>query len=184
MRQILSFVQEGDRPELTAIGKAIAKRVKSPGIRRKRGRPNATDDDELMYQARQVAWWHWVEGKPWDEIALAQGLAWDEENEEQRKNVRWTLQRREEYLAAMLWRFVPPGYVVQHGEHRGDFKSGALDDKTLQRLIRFHTGLPFMTHPEQCKQIVQALWPRAWDATFRELKRTLQYARIKRAQSS
>jgi len=136
-----------------------------------------------MYQARRVAWSHRVERKTWEETALEVGFRWDDD-EQQRRTVRWTLQRREDYLAARLYHAVPPSYVVQCGEHKGDLIPGALDHIPFRQAVWSGTGLPFRTHPEQCKTIVLALWPRASDADWRETKRILRNPRTKRGRSS
>jgi len=91
------------------------------------------------------------------------------------QSIRGQLWRSENYLAAMIWDAAPPSYVVQEGAYRGDLKPGALEHKPLQQLIWIRTGLPFRERPEQCKRIVNELWPRAMRANHEPIKGRMAY---------
>jgi len=175
LEQILHFVAFARKQELDEIRKVVQERAKGLRAGGKRGRPSAQDDEELSYQARRVAWQHHVEGMTWRQIAEAAGIRVTSQNI---KQVTRTLQRREDYLAAKISHAVPPSYVVQDGEKQGDLKPGILDHKPLQQILWSRVALPFRTHPDECKKIVRALWPRASEAAFRELD--LRFANTQR----
>jgi len=170
--QILLFVVGADKQELAVIRKAIAERAKSPGIGKRRGRPKAADDDELMDQGRLTAWQRHIERKTWREIAQAHGKEFTGQNA---KQVVRTLKRQEDYLAASISQAVPPSYVIPSGAHQGELRPGALEHKPFQQLIWLRTGLPFGKHPEQCKRIVAALWPRGPAARDALTDRRMRY---------
>lgn len=183
LREILLFIASANKSELAALGKAVAKRAKSPGIKKKRGRPPVLDDEESMYAARIVAWSRRIERKPWRQIArivserLPGRFAFPDENS---KSVGWTLQRVENYLAAAIWRAIPPSYVRESAAGR-ELSPTALDHKRLQAFIEYRTGLPFRTHPVECTAIVNALWPRGLAADWNLSDRHLAYTRKKRS---
>jgi hypothetical protein len=163
--QILLFIADADQQELKAIRKTVARRAKSRGfggIIKKRGRPGPEVDDATLYAGRRVAWLRHVEGKTWPEVARSFGVKSPSESDARAgftypKRFIWTLQRREDYLAARIYEVVPYYWRVQEGPQRGELLPEILETKPCQQWIRHHTSLPFNTHPEECKRIVRAL---------------------------
>jgi len=188
LAEILFFIGGADKSELAVIRVAVAKRAKRIG--KKRGRPGIVDDDELLYTSRLVAWRRIIDSKRATEIATEpyeKGVrnihlippTYNEDGEEIQpgniQSIRGQLWRSENYLAAMIWDAAPPSYVVQEGAYRGDLKPGALEHKPLQQLIWIRTGFPFRERPEQCKRIVNELWPRAMRANHEPIKGRMAY---------
>lgn len=179
LEQILHFVSFARKDELAAIREAVQARAAQLRAGGKRGRPSAHDDEALRRLALRVAWQRRVERMTWRQIAKAEGMRVTADNI---KQVALTLQRREDRLAAEISHAVPSEFVVRHTD-RDELKPGALEQKRLQQILRLSTGLPFHIHPDECKKIVLALWPRAAEAAFRELDQRLAYGqkRKKRA---
>lgn len=182
--QILCFIAEANEDELAEISRAVAVRARSAELRKKRGRPSIRDGDELLLQAKCVAWWEIVEERSLEWIAKsldiriiparrnARGIITAAGNVE---SVRRRIARYRSYFAAALWRAVAPSWIVQTGEHRGELKPGILDHKPAQQMIWVRTGLPFRQRPEECKAIVTALWPRALTAAAEISERHFRY---------
>jgi hypothetical protein len=145
------FVRSADKAELAVLRKAV--RVRAAAIRKggKRGRPRARDDDEWLIKAKVETWQRHILGWSWPQIAIEAGL------EPTRPNCR-TLQRRQDEFAAMIWRALPP-----YAEQPERLKT-LLESKAIQQLLWVRVGLPFKTHPEECKKIVLALAPRGLKA--------------------
>ena len=118
-----------------------------------------------MTTALRVAWMRHVDGRTLRQITHAFPLYWHDEKFKTFRNL-------EGYLAAAIWRAIPSNYVRQSANGR-EIAPGALDSMPLQKLIRWHTGLPFDSHPEESKRIVQALWPRGLAATWKQLEKRL-----------
>jgi hypothetical protein len=175
LQQILSFVKSAAKREIAAVGKSVMTRAKNRELPKKRGRPGVQDDKKLILVARDVAWHRYVDGWGWEQIAKAAGISVTKTNESREGNsgnVRWQLRRLEGFLAARIWEVVDPTYVVQRGQHRFELVPGSLDDKPLQHILSAEAALPFQTHPEECKKIVNALWRRALPtATQQDLRR-------------
>jgi hypothetical protein len=187
--QILHFVEDADKHELTAIRRAVAQRAKSGGMggtRKQRGRPGTADDDHLMYQARLVAWLHYADGKPktWKTVAGLLGVKFPSIADEltgnadlDEKQILETLQRREDYLAAAIWEAVHPNWVARCGK-RGEgreLKPRILQHKPAQQWLWSKTGLPFREYPEECKRIVEALFPRGLAASTKLTRQRVGY---------
>jgi hypothetical protein len=173
LEEILRFVSFAEKQELAAIREAVQARAKGLRLGGKRGRPSAHDDEALRRQALRIAWQHHVKGMTWRQIAEAQAVRVTRSNS---KQVTLTLQRREDRLAAEISHAVPPEFVDHHPD-RDELKPGALEQKYLQQLLRLSTGLPFHTHPNECRKIVLALWPRGAEAAFKELDQRFAYTR-------
>jgi hypothetical protein len=94
-------------------------------------------------------------------------------------SVKRQLRRLEDYLAAAIWRAIPSSYMRVTGTTR-EIAPGALDHKPLQTYIRLNTGLPFRTHPDECKRIVQVLWPHGSVADWELFERGFSYRQKKR----
>jgi hypothetical protein len=180
--QILCFVRTASKHEVAAIRKAVQGRARSRDLMKKRGRPSALDDDRLTYKARPVAWLRHVEHKKWRQIAEAVGMRVIRPDNEQCGNIRAvtrTLQRQEDYLAARIWEAVPFYWRVREGPHGGELRPEALEHKPLQQWIWIKAGLPFREYPEQCKRIVNALWPRGLRAATEQTQRYIRYQTCK-----
>jgi hypothetical protein len=176
--QILCFVRTASKHEVAVIRKSIQERAKSRDLMKKRGRPSALDDDRLIDKARRVAWLRHVEHKKWAQVAEAVGIQVIRPDNEHCGNIRAvtrTLQRQENYLAANIWNAVYPNYVVHQGEQRGELRPGVLEHKPLQQWLWIKAGLPFREHPEQCKRIIKALWPRGLRAATEQTQRYIRY---------
>ncbi len=165
--QIMLFIQGADRRELAEIRSAVQachRKFKRP----KRGRPTVPQDDEIMGQARQAVWMRLIEQRSDREIAKTLGMQVVEpvrnpsgliEIPGNIESIKRQMQRLEDYLADAVYRAIPASHI-RHGATGREIAPGALDSRTLQTLIRSKTGLPFRTHPEECKRIVEVLWPR------------------------
>lgn len=150
------FIRGASQHEVSRIRKSVQARAKA--LRQKggkRGRPRGRDDECFLYKARVVAWHRIVEGWSWPKIAQAAGLT------PTKPNIR-TVQRQCDHLAAIIWQSLPqPGHADQPEKLDRD-----VDSKSIQHLIRIRTGLPFHSHPEQCKKIVVQLAPRGGRAAI------------------
>lgn len=176
--QIRHFVRGANNDEVAAISAAIAMREKSPDLRKKRGRPSLNHDDKLALKARDVAWHMHIDHWDWEKIAHSIKMPvtkGNEKHEGNEKTVRWNLQRLESYLAARIWEAIPPSYVVQYGEQRGQLRPGVLDHKPLQQMLWIKANLPFREHPAKCKTIVEAIWPGALRAAAEYSDRRVRY---------
>jgi hypothetical protein len=175
LEQIRLFAQGGDCEELAAIRKAVT--ASRETVKRERaGRPNVLADEEIMYRARRAAWMRYVEGRTQTEISRTLDLPTKTQPGDGRYS---TLRDLERYLAAAIWRAVPPSYIRESAAGR-EIAPGALDNKLLQHYIRLKTGLPFHTHTEECKLIVTALWPRGSKADWQVFERAFRYRQKKR----
>jgi hypothetical protein len=181
--QIRCLLQGAAELELRAIRQSVAERARSRELLKKRGRPGAQDDENLQYRARVAAWRRIVDGWEPERIAEALGMRVTRASannyqgyEGNIKAVRWTLRRLEDDLAARIWDAVPPSYAVHHQDGQQDeLRPGALEHKPLQQMLWIKTGLPFGTQPEQCKEIVRELWPRALHAATERSQRRILY---------
>lgn len=177
LKQILCFIRGANKHELAAIGESVPKRAKSPELLKKRGRPGA-EDDSVAYKARKVAWHRYIDGWDWKKIAEAVEMPVTETNKQHEGNsgtVRWTLRRLEGYLAARIWEAVPQSYVVHKVGQPDELRPRALEHKPLQQILWSRAALPFRTHPQECKKIVTALWPRAQGAALEQFERRYRY---------
>ncbi len=194
LKQILYFVQGADKKELAMIRIAVADRAKSRGLRKKRGRPSVSEvaqmlgvheDDELMHAARVVAWSRRIERKSWSKIAQIVSERFPDRyrNLKKNENYIWTLRRIENYLAARIWRAVHSYWVDRAGSYgeKDTLKPGILDLPGVRQCIRSKTGLPFKSHPDQCKRIVKALFPRGSSVATEETVRRVSYFRNKKS---
>jgi len=189
LEQILLFMQGADRRELAELRSAVVKRRHSVK-RSKRGRPDVREDEGRKYRARKAAWMHIVERRHEREIADAlqipiigpvrskAGLIMKEGNIE---SVRLELKRLEDSLAAAIWHAIPPNYTRVSATGR-ELAPGVLDYKPLRHNIRFRTGLPFDSRPEECKSIVTELWPRGAFAYMQLIERKFSYQQRKQKQ--
>jgi hypothetical protein len=168
LREILLFIRDANKTELAQIRQRVAKYVRAK--RPKRGRPDVCTNDDMLAKALSVAWKRHIEGKKWREIASDLPEYWHDEKFK-------TLRNLEDYAAAAIWRGLPPNCRRVSALGR-EIAPGALDGIQAQTYIRFHTGLPFNTHPEECKMIVTALWARGavvdWNRLNRSISRTSQ----------
>jgi len=161
LTEILTFIRDARRDELAKIRKAVAEQRKTKT--RQRGRPGVRKDERIMTTALRVAWMRHVEGRTWQQITHAFPQYGHDEKFK-------TLRNLEGYLAAAIWRTIPSNYTRQSAKGR-EIAPGALDSRPLQRWIRWHTGLPFDSHPEESKRIVQALWPHGFAVVSKLEKR-------------
>jgi hypothetical protein len=188
LQQILLFVAGADAGELAEIRITVVRQTKMK--RSRRGRRGVREHEEIMGRAREVAWRRIIMGQldleiagflkmpVRDPIRSASGLTEVPGNTASAKR---QVQRLEDYLAAAIWDAIPPNCVrVVEGARQID--SGALDDKRLQSFIGHRTGLPFGQYPEECRRIVEALWPRGCAADWRLFERGFAY-RQKKQQS-
>jgi hypothetical protein len=172
------FIGGADKRELTVLRKDVARRARSRGIVKKRGHPSVTANDELLSRARLVAWRRIIEKKSTDAIAKELGISVIPASKMHAGNIQtvrgnlWLLQS---YLAAIIWEAFPHGYVCPTGEYRHELMPGALENIYLQQLIEHRTGLPFRTHPGECKRIVTALSPRSRRAYSQLMERRFSY---------
>src|SRR5208282_4414890 len=100
-------------------------------------------DQDWIRRSLQILWQREILHWPWRKIAAAAGL------KPTRPNIR-TLRRRCDLYALLVWRATPG---------RGDDPkalSRMLEAKPIQRWCRSHLGLPFDTHPEECKRLVRS----------------------------
>jgi hypothetical protein len=192
LEQILLFVGDANGQELSAIRKDVAHRTNSrgfSGLIKGRGRPSIREDEARMYRARIAVWRRVIDGWPFEQIAAALKIKLRKnrfnskgriEIEGNADSVRLHLQRLEQYLAAALWRAMPPNYI-RSSAAGSEIAPGALDDKRLQTTLEYGTGLPFRRYPEECKKIASELWPDASLADWELTKRHLSYLHKKRA---
>lgn len=172
LEQIRGFIDGADKRELAKVRRTVAHRGKDK--RPKRGRPDVWHNEKIMTNARRAAWMRHIEGKKQREIGEALGI--------QDSSPGWkatTVRRLEDYLAVAIWRAIPDTYIRVSASGR-EIAPGALDNKYLQTYIGFQTGLPFRSHPEECKCIVEALWPRGNKADWELIERRLSYRRTRR----
>jgi hypothetical protein len=148
LEQILdSFIRGAVRLEIAAIRKAIRCReanLKTKGA--KKGRPRGPEDQDWLRKAFRVAWRRHVLEMNWPDIARGEGLT-------PNKTAFRTLQRQRDQYAALIWRTLP-------AHASGPDLAGALKTKTVQLQLRWGTGMPFNTRPEECQKLVLALAPR------------------------
>src|SRR5215469_6312366 len=155
------FISSASNEELAAIRRSVTARAQTLRHQSgKRGRPRGEDSEEFLYQARLVAWRRIICKWKWERVTEAAGLV------PSKPNIR-TIQRRLDYLAGMIWRALPQ---TQHADHPEKLERD-LEAASLQRWIRSKTGLPFDTHPEECKKIVLKLAPRGLSATAEIISR-------------
>lgn len=166
LREILLFILDADKRELALIRKRVAEyaTVKRP----KRGRPDVRTDDDIKAASLKVAWMRHVDGKKWREIAAA----FPEYSPDDKFK---TLRNLEDYAAAAIWRAMPPN-CVRMSASGSEIAPGALESKTTQAYIRFHSGLPFTSHPKECKKIVMQLWKRGMGADWKLVSRRISRA--------
>jgi hypothetical protein len=179
--EILKYLRTANRAELKAIRKAVQEREKQlrnrgkslgPGEQfdaewlkeaklpltplqprgrehNKRGRPRAHSDWDWIAKARRAAWQRHVLGWNWMKIVEHAGLRPSKENWQ---GVERILRRRVDQYAALLWNAIPLGARGPAG-----IRERSLDDRTTQYYLRDRAGLPFDSHPEQCKKLVLKL---------------------------
>jgi hypothetical protein len=148
------FIRGANKQELSEIRKAVGARAKGLRGGGKRGRPRARDDENFLIRARLTAWRRVVLRWTWKQIVREAGLKATKPNER-------TVQRRVDYLAAMIWRALPDARLAEDAERLRKI----LELKPIQDLLRFEVGLPFRDHPEECKKIVLELAPRGLKAS-------------------
>jgi len=173
--EALLFIQNADWVELTQIRGAIAQRGRA-GWHDRRGRPGAFKEESINGCALRAVWMRYIEGKTQREVSSAVGMP---DNSPDAKGT--SVRRLEDYFAAMIYDSVPYEYLekTEAGLGQYEIKPGALDDKHLQARICFNTKLPFLTHPDECKRIVTALWPRAFPAYWKQLHQSIARKRTK-----
>lgn len=187
LEQTCLFIDGANMSEVRAIRQAVSKRRRT--VRRsQRGRPDVRIDEELMGRARQVAWMRVIDRRSDEKIANELDMPLIEsvrnpsgliELPGNLESVKRQLRRLEDYLAAAIWRAIPLSVVRVSGTGR-EIAPGALDSKSLQTYIWHRTGLPFRTHPEECKCIVRELWPRGSAADSELFERGFAYRQKKR----
>jgi hypothetical protein len=159
--QVLLFIDGATKDELISIRKCVANRERDRGDSKKPGRPGALSSNKMMYQAKIVAWRRIVDRRSTEEIAEELGISLRKNaSHDEKLNLRRRLLRLKHYLAAAIWHAVPVSFTRELEDSSRLLRPGVLDHKPLQQLIRHHTGLPFRTHPEESKRVVQTLWPR------------------------
>lgn len=167
--QTILFITEANHAELAAIRKAVAAREKR-GWHSHRGRPGIFKENDLSARALRAVWMRYVERKKQGDISQALGMP---DNSPDAKGT--SVRRLEDYLAAMIYKAFRPEWQVHVGlgleQYEYDIKPGILDDKTVQTYLQSQTGLPFNSHPEECKRIVTNLWPRRIPAYWKQLER-------------
>jgi hypothetical protein len=186
LEQVVLFIRGTDQRELGAIRRVITERRRT--VRRpERGRPDVRNDEKIMARAREASWRRIVRMQSEEEIAGVLGMAIVApvrgaggriEVPGNINSIKRQLQRLEDYLSAAIWNAISPNYVRVSGAGR-EIAPGALDHKDLQTYIGYCTGLPFRTHPEECKRIVQTLWPRGSAADWELLERAFRYRQKK-----
>jgi hypothetical protein len=78
-------------------------------------------------------------------------------------------------LAAKIWRLLPPG--CEGGKALEKF----LQYRGNQDLLRWETGLPFNSKPDECRRIVLKLAPRGLDAEVAIVERMTKYRSDRKA---
>jgi hypothetical protein len=126
-----------------------------------RGRPRAHSDSDWIAKAGRVAWQRHVFGWAWRKIAEYAGLKPSDENWEA---IERTLRRWVDQYAALVWRAIPLRARGPEG-----LCEGSLDDRQIQYCLKDKAGLPFQSHPEQCKKLVLKLAHRGAKAHARSL---------------
>jgi hypothetical protein len=187
--EILNYLKTGSRAELKAIRKAVQEREKQlrkhgktlrPGEqfdaewlkearfpltpvqpRGRRGRPRAHSDRDWIAKAGREAWQRHVLGWNWRKIAEHAGLRPSKENWQ---GVERILRRRMDQYAALVWNAIP---LAARGP--AGLREGSLDDRTTQYCLRDKAGLPFDSHPDQCKKLVLKLARRGQKIQARNL---------------
>lgn len=146
LKQGLLFVETANQKELAGIRKWIAGRERQKWQAHP-GQPRALQDDETHQRALQVVWLRYVKHKRWKEIqeSLIAAAFGDESF--------ITVRRLQDYFADLIYRKVQPDWITQ---------AGGLDGEKTKAYLRFETGLPFDTHPGECKRIVTELWPQGF----------------------
>jgi hypothetical protein len=148
LEQIVAyFLSSASKEEIAQIRKIIQARekiIKAQGG--KKGRPRAMDSSDWVRKAFRITWRREILGLKWSEISIAEGL------KPTRTNL-WTLQRQRDEYARLIWIKLP------HFAH-GPGLNAALEVTHIQSTLRRETGLPFKSHPEECKKLVRAVEPR------------------------
>jgi hypothetical protein len=157
LRELELFIQDADRRELGEIRSAVKARRRT-AKRVRRGRPSVSENRAIIKRALRATWMRIIEHGTRARVSAELKLA----NNTQPGDGKYsTLRDLRDYMAIAIYRAIPPTYIRQSVGSR-DIAPGALDSKTVQTLIWQKTGLPFKTHPKECKRIVEALWPRGW----------------------
>jgi hypothetical protein len=181
--QILLFIESADKRELAAIREAVAQRAKSRGVGgivKKHGRPCVLDDEKKLYEGKLVAWRRIIDHRSARWIAEELGLPITKAGVRYAGNIdsiRRRLRRMRDYLSAAIWEAVQTNWVIPCDEPRKvpELKPGILDHKPAQQWLWIKAGLPFKEHPDECKKIVMALWPRAEAAATEVTLRRINY---------
>lgn len=171
LEQINLFISEANQREIQDIRRTVKER-RPTAKREKRGRPSVSKNDQIASDSIRVAWMRHIECMSWKQIAAALPSYWHDEKFK-------TLRNLEDYLAASIYRAIPPSYERVSAAGR-EIAPGALDSRQLQAHIGYRTGLPFNTHPLECKKIVAALWPRGRTADSLLFERAFAYRQKKR----
>jgi hypothetical protein len=139
-----SFVESAGAKEMAALRRAIRDRAKLLKQNRAKGRPSTEQNPAWIRRSLQIVWQREILHWQWRKIAAAADLA------PTRPNFR-TLKRRYNLYAMLVWR-------ATHGR-TDDPKAlnRMLKAKPIQRWYRSQLGLPFDTHPEECKRLVRTL---------------------------
>lgn len=172
LKRAILFIGSATRSELAQIRRAVAMRAEKAWHKR-RGRPDALDDEELMSKARQVAWMRCVQGKTWKDVRTA--ILPPHSADETALSPR----RLQDYLAAVIYKALPPEYIIHVGPGRFEINSEAWEDKLFQSYVGFRTGLPFRTHPVECRKIISKLWPRAFSVSWKRIESHLRHKQTK-----
>lgn len=149
------FVDSASPTELKALRRAIRDRAKALPRSRKKGRPRAEKSWAWICSTMSLVWHREIGGWSWPRIAVAAGI------KPTKPNLR-TLHNRHDHYATLIWQAMPSG--------TNDFQAlnRMLDAKPIQRLLRSKLALPFDTHPQQCKKLVQKLVRRGVEVTSKQ----------------
>ena len=160
LEEIEWFIWSADKEETAVIRKWVQSRAKNLRGGGKRGRPRARNDRSWVTQTAKYVWQKYVLGWTWAKIAQDAGI-------EPTREHLWTLQRRKDQYAAMIWRLLPPmpldwdpkkGPIVSR-----DWLERALAVPGVQSLLRLELALPFRSHPKESQELVIKLAPRGCD---------------------
>ncbi|HKO06050.1 MAG TPA: hypothetical protein VJW51_14930 [Candidatus Acidoferrales bacterium] len=138
------FVEAAGAKELAALRRAVRDRAKTIRSGGRNRRPRGEESRAWLRATLRLVWLREVEHWTWPKIAAAAGM------KPTKPNIR-TLQRRCDHFAVLVWR-------ATHG--RGDHPKALrkmLEAKPVQRWYRSQLGLPFDSHPEECKRLVRIL---------------------------
>jgi hypothetical protein len=154
------FVESADANELKRLRHAIRDRAKALRRPGKKGRPRAEHTLKWISASARLVWQREILHWPWPKIAAAAGL------KPTKPNLR-TLQNRRDHYAMLVWRAASR---LTSRADQPEVLSKMLDSTRNQRWFRSQLGLPFDTHPEECRKIVLALIPRGLAVEANQLR--------------